>query len=87
MKQVETYYVYVLSCLDGSLYTGITTDLDRRLAEHRAGTASKYTRSRKALSFVHTESVRGRSEALRREAEIKRLPKQKKLALVQSRDA
>ncbi len=87
MKRVQRYYVYVLSCADGSLYTGITTDLARRLAEHRAGTASRYTRAKKALVFVHTESVRGRSRALRREAEIKRWSKQKKLALVQSRDA
>ena len=76
--------VYVLRCRDGSLYTGATTDLDRRLAAHRAGRGAAYTRSRRPLRLVFTERVPDRSAALRREAAIKRLPRRAKLALVRA---
>ena len=74
--------VYLLRCGDGSLYTGITNDLARRLAAHRAGTASAYTRSRRPLRLVYREPVRDRSAALRREAAIKRLTRKAKWELI-----
>ncbi|PYP69609.1 MAG: hypothetical protein DMD41_16575, partial [Gemmatimonadetes bacterium] len=63
-----SWTVYLLRCRDGSLYTGITNDLARRLARHRAGTASAYTRARRPLRLVYTEGQPSRSAALRREA-------------------
>ena len=77
-----TWMVYLLRCRDGSLYTGITNNLARRLAAHRAGTASAYTRARGPVRLVYREPVRDRSAALRREAEIKRLTRQAKLELI-----
>jgi len=74
--------VYLLRCGDGSLYTGITNDLARRLAAHRAGKASAYTRSRRPLRLVYREAARDRGAALRREAAIKRLTRKAKLALI-----
>jgi putative endonuclease len=74
--------VYLLCCRDGSLYTGITTDLARRLAAHRAGKASAYTRSRRPLRLIYREPARDRSAALRREAAIKRLTRKAKLELI-----
>ena len=76
--------VYILRCRDGSLYTGVTNDLRRRLAAHRAGTGAAYTRSRVPLRLVYTEPARDRSAAQRREAAIKRLPRLAKLALVRA---
>jgi putative endonuclease len=73
--------VYLLRCRDGSLYTGITNDLERRLALHETGKASAYTRSRRPLSLAYQETVEGRSAALKREAAIKRLSRVEKLAL------
>ena len=68
-----TWFVYMLRCRDGSLYTGITTDVRRRLAAHRAGSGSRYTRSRLPVSLVYRERRATRAAALRREAAIKRL--------------
>ena len=76
------YFVYIIECRDTSLYTGITTDLARRLDEHKHGIGSNYTRSRGAVKIVYSEKRRTRSLALKREAEIKRLPRAKKLALL-----
>ena len=75
-------YVYLLRCGDDSLYCGWTTDLQRRLAAHRAGTASRYTRSRLPVEVVAVVPVADRSAALREEARIKRLPRAAKLQLV-----
>lgn len=83
----STWTVYLLRCRDGSLYTGITTDLDRRLAAHNAGTASRYTRSRLPVRLVHEEPGFTRSTALKREAAIKRLSRPTKLALLAARNA
>jgi predicted GIY-YIG superfamily endonuclease len=77
--------VYMLRCRDGSLYTGITLDLDARLAAHRAGKASRYTRSRLPVRVVYREAARDRSAALRRELAIKALPRPEKLALARGR--
>lgn len=76
------YFVYIIRCADDSLYTGITTDVARRFAEHRSGKGGSYTRSRGAVQVVYTEEVQDRSKALRREAEIKRYTRAEKLALI-----
>ncbi len=75
-------YVYVLRCADGTLYTGYTTDVRRRIAEHAAGEGAKYTRGRTPLELVHVESFDARPAAMAREHEIKRLDRTEKLALV-----
>jgi putative endonuclease len=81
MLNVE-FSVYLLRCRDGSLYAGITTDLERRLREHNAGRGAAYTRSRLPVTLVYDERSPDRSTALRREAAIRRLDRRKKLALV-----
>lgn len=75
-------FTYILVCADGTLYTGWTNDLEKRLAAHNAGTGAKYTRSRRPVRLLYYEAFRERCEAQRRECEIKRLPREKKLALV-----
>ena len=76
------HHVYVLECADGSLYTGYTTDVERRVAEHDAGEGAKYTRGRTPVELVHTESFDSRSAATRREHEIKALSRAAKERLV-----
>lgn len=76
------WYVYMLRCGDGTLYTGVTDNVERRLAVHRAGKGAKYTRGRGPLELVYTEEVPDKSAALRREYQIKRLPKQEKEGLI-----
>jgi len=76
------WVIYMLRCGDGSLYTGITNDLTKRLAAHRAGTGARYTRARLPVRLVYREARATRGSALRREAAIKRLPRAAKLALV-----
>ena len=75
-------YVYLLRCADASLYCGWTTDVRRRLAAHRSGTASRYTRSRRPVELAALIPVADRSTALREEARIKRLPRAAKLRLI-----
>lgn len=82
---MKPWYVYMLRCADGSLYTGITTDPQRRLAEHndgRAGKTARYTRGRRPLSLVYLEQAANRAAAARREAAIKALDRRAKLALI-----
>lgn len=74
--------MYVLRCRDGSLYTGITNDLPKRLRRHRAGRASAYTRTRLPVRLVYHERQPDRPAALRREAALRRLSRAAKLALV-----
>jgi putative endonuclease len=74
--------VYILECGDGTLYTGITIDLRRRLAAHLRGAASKYTRARLPVRVIYQEAHRSRSSALRREALIKALTRRGKLGLI-----
>jgi predicted GIY-YIG superfamily endonuclease len=81
------WYVYLLRCGDGSLYAGATTDLDARLAAHRAGKGARYTRGRGPLALVHHEEVPDRGSALRRECELKRLRRADKLRLVRAKRA
>ena len=74
--------VYLLRCGDGTLYAGITNDLDRRLLAHRTGRGARYTRGRGPLEVVRVEQKRTRSSALRREAALKRMKRSDKLALL-----
>ena len=76
------HYVYVLECADGSLYTGYTTDGERRVAEHDAGEGAKYTRGRTPVELVHVESFESKSAAMSREYEIKQFSRRKKETLV-----
>ena len=76
------YLVYILRCGDGTLYTGCTNDLPRRLQAHQSGRGAKYTRSRLPVELVYQEAVPDRSAALRREAAIKRPDRRRKLALI-----
>jgi UV DNA damage endonuclease len=80
----ETWFVYILRCADGSLYTGITNDLARRFEQHNAGTAARYTRSRLPAVLVYQETQPTKSLALKRELAIKDLPRTKKEALIRS---
>lgn len=73
--------VYILRCGDGSLYTGITNDLDARIAAHEAGMGAKYTKGRGPFELVYSEACSGRSEATRREIAIKKLSRVQKLTL------
>ncbi|WP_339736133.1 GIY-YIG nuclease family protein [uncultured Gimesia sp.] len=83
-KQPATWFVYILQCADGSLYTGITTDLTRRCEQHNAGTGSRYTRSRLPVSIVYHEIQATRSLALKRELAIKALSRKEKETLIKS---
>lgn len=81
------WYVYILRCGDGTLYTGITDDIPRRLAAHRSGKGAKYTRGRGPLELVYQEQVPDKSAALRREIQIKRLRRAEKERLIKSQNA
>lgn len=76
------HYVYVVACADDSLYTGYTTDVDRRVAEHNDGTGAKYTRSRRPVELVHVERYGSKSTAMSREYEVKQLSRRQKERLV-----
>ena len=76
------WYLYILTCKDSTLYTGITTDLKRRLKEHNTRKETRYTRSRIPVKLVYKEAYLTRSKALKRESQIKSWSKLKKLALV-----
>jgi DNA-binding protein HU-beta len=79
-----TWHLYLIECADGSLYTGITTDVDRRFAEHLSGKGGRYTRSHTPVGLVASVAVGSRSQALCTELAIKRLPRQKKIEAVRS---
>lgn len=74
-------WTYILRCADGTLYTGWTNDLERRLRAHNAGTASKYTRARRPVQLAYWEKHADKRAAMRRECEIKRLSREEKLRL------
>jgi putative endonuclease len=80
-------WVYILRCSDGSLYTGWSTDVGRRLRRHNAGTASRYTASRLPVELVYEAAMEDRSAARREEARIKALDRRRKLALIADRPA
>ena len=75
-------YTYILKCSDGTLYTGWTNDLEKRLASHNSGKGSKYTASRRPVAIVYTESFETKQEAMKREAEIKKMTRAEKLELI-----
>ncbi len=78
----DAWFVYILRCSDGSLYTGITTDVRRRTVQHNAGTASRYTRSHRPVHVVYQEPHTTRSLALKREAAVKRMTRMEKELLI-----
>ena len=78
-------YTYILSCADGTLYTGWTNDLDRRLAAHNAGKGGKYTRARLPVTLVYHEEFATKEEAMSREWQIKQLSREQKLRLIESK--
>lgn len=78
------WYLYILRCGDGTLYTGITTDVEKRFEAHQSGKGAKYTRGRGPLELVYRETCGTHSDALKREIEIKRLPREQKQALITS---
>ncbi|MBR6444680.1 MAG: GIY-YIG nuclease family protein [Firmicutes bacterium] len=77
-------YVYIVECSDGSLYTGWTTDVAKRVEAHNSGKGAKYTRSRRPVKLVHYEEFPTKEKALRREAQIKKLTPAKKRQLFSS---
>lgn len=80
MTSGAIWYIYLLECAGGSLYTGITTDVEARFQAHRAGKGGRYTRSHPVLRVIASRPVGSRAEALRAEFQIKRLSKDRKLA-------
>ena len=76
------WYLYILRCGDGTLYTGITTDVEKRLEQHRAGKGAKYTRGRGPLTLAYQEHCADHSDALKREIQVKKLSRQQKEALI-----
>jgi len=83
-EKTAGYFCYMVECVDGSLYTGWTTDPERRIKEHNAGRGALYTRWRRPVSLRYLEETANRSVAQRRENEIKKLTRQKKLDLVKT---
>lgn len=81
------WFLYILECCDGSFYTGVTTDIDRRLRGHQEGKASRYTRTRRPVVLAYREECGSRSVALARECAVKSLSRQRKEELIRgSRD-
>jgi len=78
----KTCFVYILHCADNTLYTGWTTDIESRIEAHRRGTGAKYTRGRSPITLVYTEELPDKKSAMQRECAIKKLTRQKKLALI-----
>ncbi|BDF69934.1 hypothetical protein CE91St40_09150 [Oscillospiraceae bacterium] len=87
MRDMAAYYVYILRCADGTLYTGITDDVERRVAAHNSGKGAKYTRGRGPVVPVYREQCPDKPSALRREAAVKRLRRAEKLALIAGQGA
>lgn len=79
-----SHYTYILECADGSLYTGYTPDLEKRVETHNAGKGAKYTRGRRPVKLVYSEEYDTKEEAMRREYQIKHLKREEKLALISS---
>ena len=77
------WYLYILRCGDGTLYTGVTNDVEKRLTAHRAGKGAKYTRGRGPLELVYREELPDHSAALKRELAVKALKREDKLALME----
>lgn len=84
---LESWFLYILECSDGTLYTGITNDVTRRLHQHNNGKGARYTRTRRPVKLLYYEPCPNRAQALIRECAIKALPRVRKLKFVQSRSA
>ena len=82
MTDASNWFVYILSCADGTLYTGITTDLQRRVEQHNRGEGARYTASRGPVQLVYQEQAPDRSAASSRERAIKQLAREQKLELI-----
>ncbi len=81
----HSYILYILQCADGTLYTGITTDMDRRLTEHNSSLlGAKYTRARRPVTLVYSRSFSNRSQASVEESRVKKLSRAEKLAMIQA---
>lgn len=80
----HNWYLYVLRCGDGTLYTGITTNIEKRLAAHRAGKGAKYTRGRAPLELIYRELCGSHSDALKKEYRFKQLPRAEKERIIAS---
>ena len=79
-------YTYILECADGTLYTGWTNDLEKRLLSHNTGKGAKYTRTRRPVKLVYAEAHEDKRNAMRREYQIKQLTRMQKIALLESKD-
>ena len=86
MEMEQGNYIYILKCNDGSLYTGWTNDLERRVKAHNAGKGAKYTKSRRPVELVYFEAFSTKQEAMRREWEIKQLSRVEKCKLIQVKE-
>jgi predicted GIY-YIG superfamily endonuclease len=80
----KKWYLYILRCADGTLYTGITTDVEARLEAHRSGKGAKYTRGRTPLELVYREECEDHSQALKRELAVKAMSREEKQKLIKS---
>lgn len=83
MERKNNYYFYVLECNDGSFYGGYTVDIDRRLSQHNEGTGAKYTRARRPVKLIYSERFPTKREAMKKEAEFKKLTRRKKEQFLQ----
>ncbi len=83
-ESTTEWFVYILECADGTLYTGITNNLERRLEQHGRGVGSKYTRGRLPVTFLYAENSIDRASAARREAQIKKLSRLEKIGLIKA---
>ena len=79
---MKNWFVYILECKDGSLYTGITNDVEKRFIEHKNGRGGKYTNSHRPIKIVFVENFKSKGEALKREYQIKSWPRKKKIKLI-----
>lgn len=86
IEMEQENFIYILKCNDGSLYTGWTNDLERRVKAHNAGKGAKYTKSRRPVELVYFESFSTKQEAMRREWEIKQLSRVEKCKLIQVKE-
>ncbi len=80
-----SYFTYILRCADNTLYTGYTDDIEKRVLVHNSGKGAKYTRARLPVSLVYFEKHENKSDALKREAQIKKLSRQEKFMLIQEK--
>ena len=82
----SVWYLYILRCGDGTLYTGITTDVEKRLEAHRSGKGAKYTRGRSPLELIYREKCGSHSDALKRELTVKKLSREQKEMLLRKKE-